>query len=294
MRGQIRRSLCRRARSRACGQRRAVWPMKRAFLVPLLLTAACQSEPAERKPVASVDLSEQKGDCRAIRFEDSKFTHCVARPGSHKILLRIKGSDGVLLRNLKSLANFMGEKPVSFAMNAGMYDMKSVPIGYYVEDKDRIAKLNRAKGEGNFYMHPNGVFFGNESGGWQVMTASDFEAKVKDRPDFGTQSGPMLLINGKIHPKITENGPSQYTRNAVGVDKDGRAHFVISEEPVSFGRMARMMRDHAGTPNALYLDGKVSALWDPANGRMDVKYPIGPMVVVLHKDKPKAAEKAAP
>ena len=47
--------------------------MKRACLLPLLLTAACQSEPAERKPVASVELSEQKGDCRAIRFEDSKF-----------------------------------------------------------------------------------------------------------------------------------------------------------------------------------------------------------------------------
>ena len=264
--------------------------MKRAaFLIPLV-AAACQSEPQERKPVATVELAQQQGDCRAVRFEDSKFTHCVAKPGSHKILMRIKGGDGILLRNLKSLSNFMGEKPVSFAMNAGMYDLKSRPIGYYVEDGDRIAKLSRAKGEGNFHMQPNGVFYGNESGGWRVMTSADFEAKVKDRPDFGTQSGPMLLINGKLHPDFTENGESRYIRNGVGVDKDGAAHFVLSEEPVSFGRMARMMRDHAGTPNALYLDGKVSALWDPANDRMDVKYPLGPMVVVLHakaKDVPK-------
>lgn len=264
--------------------------MKRGVFLIMLGLAACQSEPAERKPVASVELAQRKGDCRAVRFEDSKFTHCVARPGDHKILLRIKGKDGVLFRNLKSLANFMGEKPVSFAMNAGMYDTKSRPIGYYVEDKERIAKLSRAKGEGNFHMQPNGVFFGNESSGWQVMSSADFEAKVKDRPDFGTQSGPMLLINGKLHPDFTENGESRYIRNGVGVDKDGAAHFVISEEPVSFGRMARMMRDYAKTPNALYLDGKVSALWDPANGRMDVKYPLGPMVVVLHakaKDAPK-------
>jgi uncharacterized protein YigE (DUF2233 family) len=264
--------------------------MKRAALLLPLFVTACNSAPEERKPVASVDLVEQQGDCRTIRFEDSKFTHCVAKPGSHKILMRIKGGDGILLRNLKSLSNFMGEKPVSFAMNAGMYDLKSRPIGYYVEDGDRIAKLNRAKGEGNFHMQPNGVFFGNESGGWQVMTSADFEAKVKGRPDFGTQSGPMLLIDGKIHPDITENGTSQYTRNAVGVDKDGAAHFVISEEQVSFGRMARVMRDRAATPNALYLDGKVSALWDPANGRMDVKYPLGPMVVVLHA-KAKGAAK---
>ena len=264
--------------------------MKRAALVILLTATACQSEPQERKPVASVDLVEPKGDCRPVRFEDSKFTHCVAKPGTHKILMRIKGGDGILLRNLKSLSNFMGEKPVSFAMNAGMYDIKSRPIGYYVEDGERITKLNRAKGEGNFHMQPNGVFFGNESGGWQVMTSADFENKVKDRPDFGTQSGPMLLINGKVHPDITENGESRYTRNAVGVDKDGAAHFVIADEPVSFGRMARMMRDRAGTPNALYLDGKVSALWDPANNRMDIKYPLGPMVVVLNA-KPKDSAK---
>lgn len=267
--------------------------MKRAACLILLAATACQSEPEERKPVASVELTQQKGDCRVVRFEDSKFTHCIARPGSHKIVLRIKGGDGILLRNLKSLANFMGEKPVSFAMNAGMYDKKSVPIGYYVEDKDRIQELNRAKGDGNFYMQPNGVFFGNESGGWQVMTSAAFESSVKDRPDFGTQSGPMLLINGKLHPEFTENGESRYIRNGVGVDKDGAAHFVISDEPVSFGRMARMMRDHAKTPNALYLDGKVSALWDPANGRMDVKYPLGPMVVVLHAKAKEALKEDA-
>ena len=149
--------------------------MKRAALVILLTATACQSEPQERKPVASVDLVEPKGDCRPVRFEDSKFTHCVAKPGTHKILMRIKGGDGILLRNLKSLSNFMGEKPVSFAMNAGMYDIKSRPIGYYVVDGERITKLNPAKGEGNFHMQPNGVFFGNESGGWQVMTSADFE-----------------------------------------------------------------------------------------------------------------------
>ncbi len=267
--------------------------MKRAIVLAPLALVACQANPADRQAAATVDLIEPKGDCRPIRFEGSKFVQCIAEPGKHKILLRIKGDDGILLRNLKSLANMMGEKPVSFAMNAGMYDLKSRPIGYYVEDGERVAKLNRAKGEGNFHMQPNGVFFGNESGGWQVMTSADFEAKVKDRPDFGTQSGPMLLIDGKVHPDITENGESQYTRNAVGVDKEGRAHFVISSEPVSFGRMARMMRDRAKTPNALYLDGNVSSLWDPANKRLDVKYPIGPMVVVLHKQVPKKAEKAA-
>jgi uncharacterized protein YigE (DUF2233 family) len=113
-----------------------------------------------------------------------------------------------------------------------------------------------------------------------VLSAEPFEAQATKRPDFGTQSGPMLMIDGAIHPKFDPNGTSKYIRNAVGVDAQGRAHFVISDEPVSFGRMARMMRDVAKTPNALYLDGEVSALWNPAQGRMDGRYPLGPLILV--------------
>ena len=94
----------------------------------------------------------------------------------------------------------------------------------------------------------------------------------------------MLLVDGKLHPEITEDGPSRTIRNGVGVDAAGRAHFVISEGPVSFGKLARYFRDVLKTPNALYLDGAVSALWDPATGRMDARAPIGPMIVVEEKD----------
>jgi prepilin-type processing-associated H-X9-DG protein len=65
------------------------------------------------------------------------------------------------------------------------------------------------------------------------------------------------------------------------VDEHGAALFVISDEPVSFGRMARLFRNRLGCRNALYLDGSVSSLWDPGNGRMDSFAAIGPMIVAL-------------
>lgn len=49
---------------------------------------------------------------------------------------------------------------------------------------------------------------------------------------------------------------------------------------MSFGKLARFYRDVLKTPNALYLDGAVSSLWDPATERMDARAPIGPMLVV--------------
>jgi uncharacterized protein YigE (DUF2233 family) len=93
----------------------------------------------------------------------------------------------------------------------------------------------------------------------------------------------MLVIDGKLHPEIAEDGNSTRVRNGVGLDRQGRAHFVISSEPLSFGRLARYFRDELKTPNALYLDGSVSSLWDPAGGRMDQGYPLGPLVVVEEK-----------
>ncbi|GGD92883.1 hypothetical protein GCM10011515_10770 [Tsuneonella deserti] len=163
-----------------------------------------------------------------------------------------------------------------------MFGEDGKPIGYYVKDGERGHELNRNDGPGNFHMKPNGVFFGS-GGQWRVMTADDFYAKVSDRPEFGTQSGPMLLIGGKLHPEITEDGPSRTIRNGVGVDASGRAHFVISEGPVSFGKLARYFRDIPKTSDALYLDGGVSAVWVPAMGRMDARAPIGPMIVVEEK-----------
>jgi uncharacterized protein YigE (DUF2233 family) len=163
-------------------------------------------------------------------------------------------------------------------MNAGMFDDAGQPIGYYVEEGKRLHKLNRAKGSGNFHLLPNGVFYGTD-GMWELRTADDFARNVTKRPQFGTQSGPMLVIAGELHPKIADDGDSKYIRNAVGVDAEGRAHFVISDAPLSFGKLARYYRDKLKVPNALYFDGNVSALWDPAMGRLDTGPPLGPLIV---------------
>jgi len=113
-----------------------------------------------------------------------------------------------------------------------------------------------------------------------VRTTEDFAANVDKRPEFATQSGPMLVIDGNLHPAFDADGESKKTRNAVGVDRAGRAHFVISEAPISFGRLARYFRDRLDTPNALFLDGSVSELWDPGHERMDQGTDLGPMIVV--------------
>ncbi len=274
--------------------------MKRLAIVCLLALAACGQDQAG-EPVMRTEIGSGTAEvrqtpspsatatvasaCRRVTFEGATLEHCVADPAKHRITTALGPKDGAPYRSLAQLAagRSANAAPVAFAMNAGMFDEEGKPIGYYVEGGERTKELNRNDGSGNFHLKPNGVFFGT-GGKWQVRTSEDFYANVGDRPEFGTQSGPMLVIAGKIHPEITENGPSRTTRNGVGVDAQGRAHFVISAGPVSFGLLARYFRDQAKTPNALYLDGSVSSLWDPARKRMDGGAPIGPLIVVESKE----------
>jgi uncharacterized protein YigE (DUF2233 family) len=90
----------------------------------------------------------------------------------------------------------------------------------------------------------------------------------------------MLVIDGELHPRFDTDGPSRLIRNGVGVSDPYTAWFVISEEAISFGRFARFFRDELGCADALFLDGSVSSLWDPAAGRRDSHAELGPVVVV--------------
>jgi uncharacterized protein YigE (DUF2233 family) len=168
-------------------------------------------------------------------------------------------------------------------MNAGMYDEEGRPIGLAIVAGKQKHKISRNEGGGNFHLMPNGVFQVRDDGTAEVVTSKAWNPSPTIR--LATQSGPMLVIDGKLHPAFEPDGTSRHVRNGVGIAGNGRALFVISEGPVSFGKFARFFRDKLKTPNALFFDGAVSALWDPANGRRDITKPLGPMVVAFRPEK---------
>ncbi len=273
--------------------------MKRMILLAALVLglSACSDAP-EGKAVVRAELDGSGVDatpeatptaaqalgpsaCENVTFEDVALTHCVADPAQHRIGMVNLGADKQPFASLAGFAKSVDPATIAFAINGGMYGDDLKPIGYYVEKGERRVELNRGDGDGNFYMKPNGVFFGS-GGKWRVLGSNTFFNTVGDRPEFGTQSGPMLLVDGKLHPEIQDDGPSKAIRNAVGVDASGKAHFVISDAPISFGQLARYFRDTLKVSNALYLDGAVSSLWDPAGGRQDGGR-VGPIIVVTKR-----------
>ena len=249
--------------------------MRILFLGPLL--ASC-SQPAAPPALIS--------PCTEQRFEQAGFIVC--RGGQIEIRSGMRG--------FKVLQARLGPRAdgVAFAMNGGMFDDAGAPIGLLVEDGHKVRSINRRDGGGNFHLMPNGVFLVRNDGRAEVVTS----AAYRPAPDvaFATQSGPMLVIDGALHPMFDSDGTSRYVRNAVGIGPDGQPLFVITTDVVSFGKLARFFRDRLKSNNALYLDGSVSSLWDPANSRMDDFVDLGPLIVSFNSaaSAPGRADRATP
>lgn len=174
-----------------------------------------------------------------------------------------------------------------FAMNAGMYHADFSPVGLLVQEGREVAPLNMASDAGNFFLKPNGVFAVTEAGPRVVASAEYPGLAQKARVQLATQSGPLLLRRGVVHPAFLPHSDSRKIRNGVGVS-GRRAIFVISEDPVNFHEFALYFRDVLGCRDALYLDGTVSSLFARVLGRSDFRRELGPILgvaVPLKKEK---------
>ena len=221
-------------------------------------------------------MAAAASDCRDTQFDGASYTLCEVTLGEDLRLFH-SGPDGAYgsFRNLNTALEAQGQS-LGFAMNAGMYHRDLAPVGLYVESGDEQSGIVTSDGPGNFGLLPNGVFCIGDS--FRVIESRSFK---KSRPDcrFATQSGPMLVIDGELHPKLLPDSDSLYVRNGVGVTKDGtRAVFAISNDEVNFHAFARLFRDELGLSDALYFDGNISRLYAPQLNRHDGGFPMGPIV----------------
>ncbi len=216
--------------------------------------------------------------CAPRIFGGASYTVCTIDLAQSKLEVFNLNSAGQPYGSFQALTDEMKAegRELLFAMNAGMFDENLRPIGLYVEDGTQAKKLNRRNGYGNFHLKPNGVFYvkGDHLG---VVTSDDY-ARLPDKPDFATQSGPMLVINGVIHQAFSQTGVSRKVRNGVGMVNDHVAVFAISEDAVNFYDFASLFRDELKCANALFFDGTVSSLYSPELGRLNNFVPLGPMV----------------
>lgn len=247
-------------------------------LAAVLAIAACSLWLRSRPVVVEAPVPNLPAGCRDVIFEEQSFVLCTADANS-RISLALYDGAGRPCGNLAALSR---AQRFDFAMNAGMYHEDKSPVGLYVESGRELAPLNTDDAEGNFFMKPNGVFFVDRDGKPGVLETQAYAAARADVP-YATQSGPMLVIEGDVHPRFEADGSSRYVRNGVGIDAQGLAVFAISRAPVSLGKFARLFRDGVGCRNALFFDGAISALHDGKKYVIGGGYPAGPLVSIVQR-----------
>ena len=226
------------------------------------------------EPVSAAEL------CKDVDAAGHAYTICTVDTAKDHLGLFWKDSDGKPFGTFDQLATSLAQtrRTLVFAMNAGMFQTDLSPVGLYVEGGAQRHAANTREGPGNFHLKPNGVFYVGQQGAGIKETQRFLDAHL--HPDFATQSGPMLVIDGAIHPKIQADGTSLKIRNGVGVRDGHLVFFAISRDPVSFYAFASLFRDTLGCRDALFLDGTISSLYAPSLGRRIQWLPVGPILGV--------------
>lgn len=209
-----------------------------------------------------------------------RFTTVRFSARTDRLELFLRDDTGRTFKRFDALKSWLAGKneQLRFAMNAGMFQRDFSPVGLLVQDGKQVSPLNLSEGTGNFFLKPNGVFFISQAGA-RIVESTEYPALARS-VNLATQSGPLLVRNGVLHPAFNSASTSRLLRNGVGVSGD-TIMFVISEQPVSFYELAIYFRDELHCPDALYLDGVVSSLYSTELQRNDSRKDLGPIIGVV-------------
>lgn len=245
-----------------------------ALLGSLLWSASCKQVSEQelkdvKKKVAKTIAQATEGDAFILDY--------TVDPAAVRLFWQ--DDKGHILKSFDSLDYWLQQQNSSlvFAMNAGMYMEDNSPLGLYIEKGVQKRKINKREGNGNFYLKPNGVFYITKDKKAKIVTTEKFVPGKQIL--YATQSGPMLLIDGVIHPKFTKGSTNVTIRNGVGILPDGKVLFAMSKSFISFYDFAMFFKER-GCEDALYLDGGISQTYLPEKGYNDKGGDFGVMIGV--------------
>lgn len=180
-----------------------------------------------------------------------------------KVDLQLYGQADPTLRTFAGARDWLASRAAHWEVmtNGGMFHPGQRPVGLHIEAGKQYAPLELADGEGNFFVKPNGVFY-LDAAGAHVVASESYAPHGAVR--LATQSGPLLLQHGALHPRFNPRSTSTAKRSGVGVRDPSHVAIAVSRAGVTFHSAATLFRDALHCPDALYLDGTISDFDTPA------------------------------
>lgn len=196
------------------------------------------------------------------KYTDDRFVTYIVDTKKQDIKLYWKDDKQENFKSILNLKSWLDNKhqKLLFAMNGGMYKQDNSPQGLFIENQGTVTPLDTASGNGNFYLKPNGIFYITTNNIPIICATTKFTDNGQIK--YATQSGPMLVIDGQIHPAFKEGSTNLNIRNGVGILPDNKIIFAMSKKEINFYDFANYFKS-LGCKNALYLDGLVSRTYLP-------------------------------
>lgn len=185
--------------------------------------------------------------------------------GNFEILESPIGSTVNMSYLIDSISN-NGEKYIAF--NAAPVDETGKLLGLYIRKGKKYQTINTGSGNGNFFLQPNG-FWAVDKKGFEIKQSSKYS--ISNNYHYALQSGPMLLIDGKINPSFDPNSQNRNIRMGIGSFANGTNQFIViirSQTSVTFYEFAALFKDKYKCLNALYLDGGGMAVLGLSSGEI--------------------------
>lgn len=217
--------------------------------------------------------------CKEKIQDKSNFIIYQINPRKQTIKLYWKDRKGEILKSIGNLKNEAGSnnEKLIFAMNGGMFEPDNTPKGLYIENFKMLKPTDTLQGSGNFYLQPNGIFYLTQN--HQSGISETKKYKHNSTIQYATQSGPMLLMDGKINSIFQKDSKNLNIRNGVGILENGNIIFVMSKKEVNFYSLAQLFKE-MGCKKALYLDGFVSRTYLPEKNWIQTDGNFGVMIGV--------------
>lgn len=216
----------------------------------------------------------------SFTWQQQEYDAIIVDPKKEDIHMHWLDDKGIPYKSIETLQKTQKKAPLMIT-NGGMFQPGNIPVGLYIENGKTIHPLDTAQNKpGNFYLLPNGVFYTDNKGAHVTTTTAFINKDIS----YATQSGPMLVIDGNIHPLFKQGSENVNLRSGVGIMPDGKVVFVISKSnQTNFYAFASIFKEKFGCKNALYLDGAISKMYLQGNRKEDVGGDFGVMISVSAK-----------
>ncbi len=230
-----------------------------------------------------------------LEIRGVRYKVFVADTNLHTIDLHLYDfKDSIHFKNLSNLKRFLDKKypnKIEMLTNAGMYKGNNDPEGLFIcSNRDTFFDVDNGldNPDLNFYMKPNGIFYCDKKGLPHIIPTEKWQSIDTNNVLCATQSGPLLLNNGKLHPKLNYASSNAKIRSGVGVFKQNelcsKTVFIITSNETNFIDFTEVLKYVIGCNDVLFLDGAISKMYVKTDKISDFENSsFGPIISIIHK-----------